>query len=433
MLIYYSLLVKYYYILIYLIFIVFFSYKIYNKRKFFILSPVDIFLAFYFLVVLITTLYHNYYPNSQKFDLYNLDSLNKKKYVEQVSVFLRMLTLFLFGVYIYCLLNKEYRIVSWKEIRIIQDGSLKINYESIYRFTVYIFIICLLLVFIDYGFDLFVRKKYIPKDSSIFKTIYTILLIALSVLSAILYRKYKIFSTVVIFTIVLIGIALGSRMATIDLAVFFVTYSVFIKKTKNIFLYYIVVIPFVILFFGYNLSLRLESDGHGLIPYLMMTSNKASVIFEYAQLNIYYTFVYGFYATSETIKLYIETNNKLMTCISPLPGSMTNWYAISENMRINKWAPYTAVGELAKFPVFSFFYYIFLGLYFSFIDFFVKKEILKKRYLFPILIVLMLCLMIMFSYEYNLRAAHRFIYYTAFLVFLSYLINKLKTVKIIWS
>lgn len=419
--------------IIYLFFIVYFTYRIYSKRKVFILSPVDIFIGFYFLAVIISTLYHHYYPNRIKFDLYNLDSLNRKNFPAQVNVFLRMITLFLSGVFFYKLFSKDYRIKSMQSIKIINTSNLNLNYKLIHTVTIYVFILCVTLVFLDYGSDLFYRRKYIPKDSSVFKTIYTVLLIVLSVLSAVLFDRFKKFSILVIMTVVLIGIALGSRMATIDLAVFLVTYSLFIKSRIKQVAYFAVVIPFIIIFFGYNLSLRLESSTHGLIPYLTLSPKKIATTFEHAQFNIYYTFVYGFYATSETIKLYSESVGKLITCMSPMPGSMTNWYLFAENMRINKYAPYTAVGELAKFPVFSFFYYIFLGFYFGFTDHFIKTQILKKRYFVPVLITLMLCLMTMFSFEYNLRSANRFVYYTAFLMLMSFIFFKLKSYKIVWK
>lgn len=422
-----------YFVFLYLLFIVFFIIKIYSNRKIFILSPVDIFIGFYIAVILITTLYHYYYPNSQKFDLYNFDSLNRKNYLKQVAVFLRMLTLYLFGVFIYRRFNNDYRIISSQSIKIVDSGKININFSLVYNVTIIILFICLFLVYLDYGSQLVIRKKYIPKDNSIYKTIYTILLISLSVLSAVLIRRYRTLSVITITLVVLIGIGLGSRMATIDLIVFLVTFSIFIKEKRNVFIYYLIVIPFILLFFGYNISLRLESSGHGLIPYLSITINKPNIIFKYALLNIYYTFTYGFYATSETIKFYSENIHKLITCISPLPGALTDWYSMANKMRLNVYAPYTAIGELAKFPVFSFFYYIFLGFYFSHADKFVKQSIINKKYLIPILLVLLLSLSIMQSYEYNLRSTNRFIYYSAFLLLLAELLKKIKPIKIVWK
>lgn len=421
------------YLYFYIFIILFLIVKIYYKRKVFILSPVDIFNTFFFLAIIFTLLYHFYYPQSKKFNLFNLDRYNIKNIVNQVNVFLRMIMLFLFGVFFYESLNLGYYIRNRQSIQIINTDKFKINYILINKLTVVVLILSVLLVYIDYGNDLFVRKDYIPKDSSMLKTIYLNLLIFLSVLSGVLLRKNTFLSLLSLFAILLIGISLGSRMATIDLLVFFITYSVFIKKKKDVLIYYLFVIPFITLFFGFNLSLRSESSGHGLLPYIRSSLNNPSVILEYAIENIYYTFVFGFYATSETIKLYNENFGKLLTCISPLPGRMTDWYIISDNMRINKFAPFTAIGELSKFPIFSFFYYLFLGLFFAYCDNFIKKSILNKKYLTSILLVLFLSLMIVLSYEYNLRASNRFIYYSVFVLFLSIFVNKFSKIKFVWK
>ena len=207
-------------------------------------------------------------------------------------------------------------------------------------------------------------------------------------------------------------------MATVNLITFIFSYSFMIKDKRTKIKYFFVWIPIIIFFFGYNIALRLESNTHGLVPYLNIILSKPDVIFHNTLFNIYYTFIFGFVATSETIKLYQENISNLLTCINPLPGSLTNWYLFSQKLRINIYAPFTAIGEMAKFPVFSFFYYIFLGYYFSFCDFYIKTAIIAKRYFAPAIIIILLCLFILFSFEYNLRSSISFIYYFAFILFL---------------
>lgn len=422
-----------YFFVIYSLLILFFLTKIYYRRSLFILSPVDIFVFFFLTVIVSSALYHNFYAHSEKFNLYNFDTLNRKHFIKQVLVFLRMLALFLFGVFLFKSINLNYPKLCKQRIKIINTKKLNFNYGSISRITLIVLLITVLLVYIDYGNEFFIRAKYIPKDNSVFKTIYTISLILLSVLAGVLIKTHYRLATTTIIIVVIIGIGLGSRMATINLLFFFITYSVFLKSQKSKFLYYLVVIPFIVFFFGYNLSLRLESAGHGLIPYLKITVNKPHIIFKYTLMNIYYTFIYGFYATSETIKLYHQNINTLITCISPLPGRFTNWYSIAERMRINKFAPYTSIGEIAKFPIFSFFYYIFLGFYFAYVDRFIRTEIIKKKYFVAIIIVLLLCLFTMFFFEYNFRSSNRFIYYTAVLLSVSIYLNRFKRIKFVWK
>jgi hypothetical protein len=109
----------------------------------------------------------------------------------------------------------------------------------------------------------------------------------------------------------------------------------------------------------------------------------------------------------------------LITCINPMPGNLTDWYSFSQRMRINIYAPYTSIGELAKFPIFSFIYYVFLGYYFSYCDFHIKYFIQAKKLLVPAITIILLLLFIMFSFEYNLRSSIRYLYYSAFILMLS--------------
>ncbi len=391
---------------------------LFNKRVFSIVSPIDLYILFFTAVIIINCLYI-YYPKQQKFDIYNLDTLNAKNFNKQVNVFLRMMMFFLIGVYIYILKNKNYTQISSKAIQIINVENISINYTTIKKIMIIVLYLCCSLVFFDYGTELFYRLNYIPQKSSMLKTIYTILLIILSVLSAISFKKNKIPAIITIAIVLLIGIGLGSRMATVDLIVFVLTYSFMLKSKRIKIKYFIIWIPLIIVFFGYNIALRTETNIHGLIPYLNIFFKKPEVIYKNTLFNIYYTFVYGFIATSETIKLYHENMGNLITCINPMPGNLTDWYSFSQRMRINIYAPYTSIGELAKFPIFSFIYYVFLGYYFSYCDFHIKFFIQAKKLLVPAITIILLLLFIVFSFEYNLRSSIRYLYYSAFILMLS--------------
>lgn len=387
---------------------------IYVKRKLSVFSPVDIFYFFFITCIVITTLYHYWYPKNLKFDLYNLDTLNKNHFITNINLFLKMIFFFSIGLIIFIINSIEYQKTFKTKAGFGLKKKINIDFKKVKHLSYLLFFITIILVFLDYGFELFIRQKYIPKDNSVYKTIYTILLLLLSVVSGVLYKKNKIYSLFVIIIVVTIGLGIGSRTATIDLAFYLTTLGVLKEKSNNKKYFFIISAIFIYFFFGLNLSLRLISTKHGLIPYFYAVCDNFSVVLEYVVLNTYYTFIYGFYATCETIKLYNETNSKLMTSLSPMPGSLTNWYDYARFMRINKYAPFTAIGELSKHPVFSCIYYIFLGFYFGVCDFFIKRQLLLRKYIFPLLVLLMLCLMLMFFYEYNLRSANRYIYYSLF-------------------
>jgi hypothetical protein len=117
----------------------------------------------------------------------------------------------------------------------------------------------------------------------------------------------------------------------------------------------------------------------------------------------------------------------LITTLNPLPGRITNWYVIAKKLRINEIAPYTAIGELAKYPFFSVLYYSLLGYYFAAVDYFIKQQVLQKKYLWAVLQFLVLVLYIVHSFEYNLRSSHRFIYYSMALYVIYFILKGLRT------
>ena len=378
-------------------------------------------------VIVFTFLYHNYYPNHDKFNFFELDFLKKTRFNETFYIFIKLITLFLFGVILYGIFNKSYLNLSRKKIKIFNNKSLVFNSDKISKIVLVLTIVCIILVWIDYGSLLFYRIKYIPKESSIYKIIYQNLLIVSCLLSGVIYREKKAIAILAFLVAMTIGIGIGSRAATIYLIVFGFSYAFFLETNKAK-LFYFIYIPFVVVFFGYNIALRLEATGHGLIPYLKVTFNKPEIIFKYVIMNIYYTFVFGFYATAETFKLYKNASiSNLVTVLSPLPGRMTDWYVIASRLRINAIAPFTAIGEMARYPIFSCFYYLLIGYYFSFIDHFIKLQLLNKKYLWAILHFILLVLFIVHSFEYNLRSTNRFIYYSMAVYGIYFLLKTIKS------
>lgn len=400
---------------------------LYWKRKIFLLSPVDIFVLFFVGVLISTVLYHNFYPKYEKFNFFQFDFIGKKKFDRTFFVYLKMLLLFLIGVFLHSIFNKSYFILAKQRIKIIDARNLKLDTNQISKIIVAIALLCVVLVYIDYGSLLFYRVEYIPKDNSIFKIIYQNLFIVLCLLSGTVYRKNRSLALAAFLIAIIVGIGVGSRSATIYLLAFGLSYSVFLNRSRAK-AFYVFFIPFVIIFFGYNISLRLEANGHGLIPYLKVTLYKPEILFKYTIMNIYYTFIFGFYATSETIHLYKNASiNNLVTTLNPLPGRMTNWYSIASKLRINEIAPFTAIGELAKYPIFSIFYYSLLGYYFAVVDYFIKNQLLNKKYFWAVLQFLVLVLYVVHSFEYNLRSSHRFIYYSMAIYVLYFILKGLKT------
>ena len=175
---------------------------------------------------------------------------------------------------------------------------------------------------------------------------------------------------------------MGSRFASINLIIYGFTLFFALKTSFKKTIFVIWFIPFVFLFFGFNISLRSETNVHGLIPYTLLIFTKPEILYIYALKNVYYSFIFGFYATADTIKQYTFYSwNTLFTCLNPLPGRLTHWYSIDDKLRSNVFAPFTAIGELAKFKIFFLIYYFLIGYYFTYVDCFIKVSFNKKKYI----------------------------------------------------
>ena len=396
-----------------------------KTRKYFIFSPVDIFVLFFSSVLVLSISYHHLMPEQVKFNFFNFDLIKTKNLIKTITVYLSMLIFFILGYLFFFIKDKKYRDTVKHKINIPSFDNTKLNNKTLPFVLILLFSFSAFLVFLDYGFELFQRSNYIPKKDSSYKTIYQLLFIVVSLIAAVIYKSNKFLSIFIVLGITIMTLGIGSRYASINLLLFGIILSMSINYKKR-YLFYLFFIPFIVLFFGYNIALRSESNGHGLIPYLKVTFQKPDVILKYTFKNIYYTFIFGFYATSETLIHYRNPNlHKLYSCLSPLPGFMTDWYMYAKNMRLNIYAPYTSIGEISCYSVASYIYYFIMGYYFTFIDKFIKIQFLLKKYVFALLLFLTLLIFMVLSFEYNLRSSNRYLYYSYFIYIIA-VISKIK-------
>ncbi len=413
--------------------LIFFLFLFFYKRKVVLYSPVDLFVIYYALVVFFTLLYQNLIPYYLKINMYNFDRISAYRFMNTTNVFATMLIMFILGTFVYKTVNKRQYIAL--QIMPLQINTSKISAKSevLQKAMFVLLFLALVLVFMDYGLELFSRPKYLPNKASTFKTIYQVSFIFISFLAGIVFHKNKNISLFTIVITLLVGIAMGSRFASVNLILYGFTIFVFIKtrNTKILFLIWFTI--FVFFFFGFNISLRSETNVHGLFPYALLVFEKPEILYLYALKNVYYSFIFGYYATADTIKEYgFYSWDILWTCLNPLPGRLTNWYTISDRLRSNIYAPFTAIGELAKYKGFFIVYYFMIGYYFAKMDFFIKNSFQNKKYLLPILHLLLLIMFVIFSFEYNLRSANRYIYYSFFLFVLVYGMKKISQKKIVY-
>lgn len=382
-----------------------------NRTRFSIFSPVVLFILFFSLSIILTIPYHYLVPNNLKFSIARLDFISDEKVWQTLSVFAQMLVYFCSGVLLY-----KY------SFNIKKNPSLQINFNiqlpnfntnSLLGISIFLIVMDVFLVYLTYGKDFFFRWAYNPENNVLLTIIMEYSQLFLIFLGGILYKDKKIFSLIIAAFVVTLCTGFGSRMATIYLIVYiFTIFILYIRKEdKKRFVFTLA--PLVLIFFGYNLSLRFNGDdGHGLIPYLLLPFNKPEIIIENTFFNIYYTLIFGVFGTFKTLSKYPEGYNYLLTSFNPLPGGMTDWYLIYKKLRINPYAPFTAIGEIFSFPYIAAVFYFFLGFYFSHSEKKIFYYLNGKKFIGAFILFLLTCAFIPYSFEYNLRSSVRFIYYS---------------------
>lgn len=383
-----------------------------NKTRFSLFSPVVMFILFFSLSILLTIPYHYFVPKDLKFAIIYADFISSEKLWKGLDIFGLMLIYFSIGVLIYkYILNIKKNPPLNLNLKI---SLPNFNSNHLIGISAVLIFMELVLLYFTYGSSLFYRTTY----HSDFNTLVTMLmeysLIFLIFIGGVLYKENKFYSIFIALFVTLLCIGFGSRMATIYLMIYlFTIFILYIKKEQK--KYFILIFaPIMLIFFGYNLSMRFSHDGHGIIPYLALPFKNPEVIIKNTFFNIYYTLIFGVYATIKTLSKYPEGYGYLLTSINPAPGSMTDWYEINSKLRFNFYAPFTGIGEIFSFPFIAAFFYIFLGMYFSHIEKKIYKLLKNRNFIGGFILFLLSCAFIPFSFEYNLRNAVRFIYYSMF-------------------
>jgi hypothetical protein len=356
-------------------------------------------------------------PKDEKFSIAAVDYISDKKFWAVIEVFVRMLIYFLIGVLIYkYLLNVRKNPPLNLNIRIKLPSF---NSNTLIAASLGIVVMDLILLYYTYGADIFYREKYHSNHNTLLTMLLEYSLLFLVFIGGVLYKGQKFYSVLLALFVILLCIGFGSRMATIYLMIYLFTIFILYVKKKNKKYFVIFAIPLLLIFFGYNLSLRFNDEyGHGIIPYLNLPFVSPEVIWENTIFNIYYTLIFGVYATAKTLSKYPEGYNYLITSLNPAPGGMTDWYVIFKRLRVTPYMPFAGIGEIFSFPKIAVVFYIFIGMYFSHIEKKIYQLLEKRNFVAGFILFLLTCAFIPYSFEYNLRNSVRFIYYSMFFLIL---------------
>jgi len=398
-------------------------YYVKGRTKLSVFSPLVLFYGFFLTAIVLSTAYHYWMPYSWKFNIAQLDRINDAQFWVSIEVFVRMLIYFSIGVLMY-----KYMFNVRKNTNFKLNIKIKlppINTKLLINIATAVFVFDLFLVSILYGKEIFIRELYAVDYNRLGLMLLEYSLLFLMFIGSLLYKERKGLSRAIAVFVTLLCIGFGSRMATIYLLVYvFVVFILFLNKKKQ-FYYLLFGIPFIIFFFGYNLSLRF-SDTHGLGPYLYLPFSSSSEILKNTFFNIYYTVIFGVFATYKTLVEYPVNYSYLYTSLNPSPGFMTDWYKIYEELRINPYAPFTGIGEIFSYPYIAFFFYFFVGMFFAHAERVIQKLFSNKKIVLGFLLFLLSSAFIPYSFEYNLRSCVRFIYYAMIFIYLQKLFSKIK-------
>ncbi|WP_299678496.1 O-antigen polymerase [uncultured Tenacibaculum sp.] len=389
--------------------------------KYYLLSPVYIYILFSVLSLGLSTLYFYYYE--PKISLFNLDKVSEGSFFSVIKMYLHALVAFLIGAVIYydlsgkknkLLFNKnftEYLFIKYKS-----SSSLKL--EIIAPIMVFSIIG---MYFLLYGNGIFKREYYINEASRGLKIIIQLLSFITVIILGLLNKKSKTLSFSLFFLLITISIGTGSRSTFLYYIVYVVL--LFLLGGNTLFnksrLYVNLIFGFI--FLSFLTGLRMLKS-HGLIPYLSSITDEFNGETQNIAFNIYYSFIFGVYVTIGTLKKAVFDFGIILTNLSPLPGRFTDWYKYADQMRLNVYAPFSLHGRVFKTGLlFTYVYFFLNGVIYMYFEKKIRIFLKERKIFLAILLLIFLCLYIVFSFEYNMRSAIRMIYYAGFILLIRYI------------
>jgi hypothetical protein len=109
----------------------------------------------------------------------------------------------------------------------------------------------------------------------------------------------------------------------------------------------------------------------------------------------------------------------LLTSINPLPGSMTDWNRIKDNLRVNAYTPFNTFGELALYGLpFLAAYFVVAGFVTTRLQLWASRLVGMGNVLAHIVVAACMPFFSFMILQYNLRSSTRLLWYAALIVLL---------------
>lgn len=407
---------------LYILLIAFCTFLISRVVKFALISPIYSYLIFYGLCISLTTLY--YYHYEDKISIYNFDYIKPSLFLEAITFHLLAVTSFCIGVLLYYDgSTKKIKKLFNKSLK----GTLKFSYdlpESIVPLIHIFMVTIILLCTFSYGELLFFREDYLIEKNTSIITLMKLLSFVTVLMLGVTYKNQKWFSIGYFVVILLIATGTGSRLAVIyaiayALLIFMSTKSTFLSK-----LALVVNVMLAFIYLAFLTSVR-PLEFHGILPYFSSIYGDETDVVSNLQFNIYYTFIFGIFVTSKTLVGNATDWGTIMISLNPLPGKWVGWYEIAGTLRANKYAPYTANGEVFTMGrIFTFLFFSIIGLLFGYLEHQMRKLFLRGSKVFGFIVSILCVMFVIYSFEYNLRSSVRYLYYALVVLLFYYFIGK---------
>lgn len=399
-------------------------YFVFKILRFNLMSPIYLYLIFYLITVALSLSYFYFYDD--KISLYNFDYIKETVFLNTINYHLLALVGFSLGIIIFYDLSSK-KVRQYFNMSFSRTFSLKYEIpKSLYpAIHLSIFLVIFFCAF-SYGNKIFYREDYLIEKNTSFITLMKLLSFVSILFLGLIYRKRKSLSLFYFFIILIIAIGTGSRQAV----VYTIVYTLLIYMSGNtkaidkFILGLNVFLSFLLL--SYLITLR-SLEYHGLQPYIYNLFEEPDKLADSMAFNIYYTFIFGIFVSAKTLVENTPQWSNIWISLNPLPGKWVGWYEIANNLRANTFAPYSANGEVFTMgKIFTVIFFTFTGVVISYFDYKVRKFFANGVRVMGFLIALFSILFIVFSFEYNLRASIRYLYYAFFIILIYDFISKYK-------
>ena len=392
-----------------------------------IISPAYIFVLFNLANIVLSILY--FYLYDDKFSIANVDDIDAEMFWLIIQLFLFANVAFLIGLLFY-------HGISSKSIKRLYATNLNehlfIRFNPKAKLMGYTFVltfIILLFYLIVYGKQLYVRAEYIPKfELKFLITIAKILSLINAILLGLIRVKKRSYANISIFLIVLFTFATGSRVTFLILMLYFLISFQTSGNTLRNKLKFFFQLVFSFIFLSYIVSIR-QIPFHGIRPYIATLFKQDSEILKSVAFNIYYSLIFGVFATSKTLIKGSPDWYYIYVSLNPLPGRLVNWQEVAQELKITKFMPFTLHGQVFEMGyTFTLFFFIMVGNLFGYFEKNVRKFLAKNKRNSAMFFALLMALFVFYSFEYHLRSAFRYFYYAFFFLFVFWAVKSIRNI-----